>query len=166
MRRFYLHTRNGGIYYTELVDPITGRKLSARSTGTKNRDEALLMIAEWLKSGIPTGRARIPRTLEEAAGIESILRIMRKTELTSDDGLRIVQVLKDRGLIDVAVVKSGKGTTSFTEFLKEFWDYEVSPYVREKLAHGHSIGKRHCYESIRRFNRYWEPSLQTILLTV
>jgi integrase len=98
--------------------------------------------------------------LEAAAGIENILRSIRITDLVSDDALRIVQALKDRGLIDIAAVKSGKGTGSFTEFLEEFWDYEASPYVREKRAHGHSIGKWHCYESMSRFTRYWEPAFR------
>jgi hypothetical protein len=120
MRRFYLHTRHNGTFYAELVDPQTGVKLTARSTGTKNRDEALLKIAEWLKIGIPTGRVRKPRALEAAAGIENILKAMRRTELNSDDALRIVQALKDRGLIDIAAVKSGKGTIPFAEFLEEF----------------------------------------------
>jgi integrase len=160
MRRYYLHTRHNGVFYAELVEPQTGHKLTARSTGTKNRDEALLKIAEWLKTGIPTGRVRKPRTLEAAAGIENILRSIRKTDLDSDDALRIIQALKDRGLIDIATVKSGKGAVSFTEFLEEFWDYEASPYVREKRAHGHSIGKRHCYESMSRFTRYWEPAFR------
>ncbi|MDR2742612.1 MAG: site-specific integrase [Treponema sp.] len=160
MRRYYLHTRHNGVFYAELVDPQAGRKLTARSTGTKSRDEALLKIAEWLKTGIPTGRVRKPRTLEAAAGIENILRSIRKTDLDSDDALRIVQALKDRGLIDIAAVKSGKGAVSFTEFLEEFWDYEASPYVREKRAHGHSIGRRHCYESMSRFTRYWEPTFR------
>ena len=93
MRRFYLHTRYAGIFYVELVDPATGQKLSARSTGTKNRDEAMLMIAKWLETGIPTGRIRKPRTLEAAIGIENILRAIRKTDLTSDDALRIVQAV-------------------------------------------------------------------------
>jgi integrase len=160
MRRCYLHTRHNGTFYAELVDPQTGGKLTARSTGTKNRDEALLKIAEWLKSGIPTGRMRKPRTLEAATGIENILKAIRRTELNSDDALRIVQVLKDRGLIDIAAVKSGKGTIPFTEFLDGFWDYETSPYIREKRAHGQSIGKRHCYESMSRFNRYWESAFR------
>jgi hypothetical protein len=45
MRRYYLHTRYEGIFYAELIDPATGRKLAARSTGTKNRDEALPVIS-------------------------------------------------------------------------------------------------------------------------
>ncbi|MDR0997715.1 MAG: integrase, partial [Treponema sp.] len=160
MRRYYLHTRYNGIFYAELVDPTTGRKLAARSTGTKGRDEALLAVAKWLETGIPTGRARKPRNLETAAGIENVLKAVRKTDLNPDDALRIVTALKDRGLIDIAAVKSGKGAVSFTEFLEEFWDYTASPYVREKLAHGHSLGKRHCYESMSRFTRYWEPAFR------
>jgi len=158
MRRFYLHTRHNGTFYAEIVDPQTGTKLTARSTGTKNRDEALLIIAEWLKHGIPTGKVRKPRTLEIAAGIENIMKAIRRAELNSDDALRIVQLLKDRNLIDINAVKPGKGTVLFSEFLEEFWDYDASPYIREKLAHGHSIGKRHCYESMSRLNKYWQPA--------
>jgi len=132
MRRYYLHTRHNGVIYAELVDPQTGTKLNARSTGTKDRDEALLKIAEWLKSGIPTGRIRKPRTLEAAAGIENILKVMRGTDLNSDDALRIVQALKDRGLVDIPVVKSSKGAVSFTEFLEEFWDYEAFVHIQQK----------------------------------
>ena len=83
MRRYYLHTRHNGTFYAELIDPHTGVKLTARSTGTKSRDEALLKIAEWLKNGIPTGRIRKPRTLEATAGIENILKAIR--EFWEDD---------------------------------------------------------------------------------
>jgi integrase len=160
MRRYYLHTRHNGIIYAELVDPQTGAKLTARSTGTKDRDEALLAIAGWLKSGVPTGRVRKPRTLEAAAGIENVLKVIKRAELNSDDALRIVRALKGLGLIDTAAAKLGRGSVPFAEFLEEFWDYEASPYIREKLAHGQGIGKRHCYESMSRFNRYWQPAFQ------
>jgi len=160
MRRYYLHTRHNGTFYAEIVDPQTGTKLIARSTGTKSRDEALLIIAEWLKHGIPTGKEKKPRTLETATGIENILKVIRKAEINSDDALRIVQSLKSRDLIDIAVTKPGKGSVSFTEFLEVFWDYESSPYIHEKLAHGHSIGKRHCYESMSRFNSYWRSAFK------
>jgi hypothetical protein len=55
--------------------------------------------------------------------------------------LRIVQALRDRGLIDVSAVKSGKGSILFTEFLEEFWDFEASPYVKEKKAHSVPYGE-------------------------
>ena len=160
MRRYYLHTRHNGTFYAELIDPQTGTKLNARSTGTKNRDEALLVVAKWLESGIPTGRVRKPRTLEAATGIENILRAIRRTDLNSDDALRIVQALKERELIDISAIKSGKGTVPFTEFLNEFWDYETSPYIREKRAHGHSIGKHYCRDMKSRVSRFWEPAFK------
>jgi len=108
----------------------------------------------------PTGKVRKTQTLEAATGIDNILKAIRTSGLDSDDALRIVQVLNGLELIDIPAVKSGKGTVLFTEFLKTFWDFETSPYVREKLAHGHSIGKRHCYEMRHRLNRYWLPTFE------
>jgi hypothetical protein len=164
VRRFYLHTRHNGIFYAELVDPLTGQKLIARSTGTRNRDEAMLKVAEWLKFGVPTGFKRKLRPIEAATGLEAILKAIKKTDLNADDAIRIVTILKERELIDIPVVKAGKGSVSFLKFLEEFWDYGRSPYVREKLAHGHSIGKRHCYESMSRFHTYWEPAFKGRIL--
>jgi hypothetical protein len=146
MRRYYLHTRHHGIFCAELLDPLTGRKLTARSTGTTNRDEVMLKVAAWLQSGIPTGRKRKPRPLEIAATLDGIIKSIKKTDLNPDGALRIVAVLKERNLIDFTVVKAGNGTVLFNDFLKSFWDFDTSPYVREKLAHRYSIGRRHCYD--------------------
>ncbi len=40
------------------------------------------------------------------------------------------------------------------DFLANFWDYDKSEYVQDKLAHGKRIGKRHCYEMTRNL-LYW-----------
>jgi integrase len=158
MRRYYLHTRNG-IFYAELVTP-EGRKLTARSTGKTTEDEALLIVAEWLKYGVPSGKERIPRPAEVVMGFDGILKAIRKIELNDDEAMRIVAALKDKGLVDVSAVKAGNGSVLFAKFLEEFWDYAVSPYVREKLAHGHSLGKRHCYESLNRVRQHYCPAFQ------
>jgi hypothetical protein len=52
-KKYYLHTRNG-IFHAELTNPVTGRKLTARSTGECNRDDALLVISDWLKNCTPS----------------------------------------------------------------------------------------------------------------
>jgi integrase len=159
MRRdFYLHTRHHGIYYAELVDPETGRKLAARSTGEKDRDMALLKIAAWMAGGLPTGRARAPRPLEAAAGLDAILKSIRKTDLTGDDALRIVKALKDRGLIDIAAVKAtGRGAVPFVQFLTEFWDYDRSEYIRDRLAHGYRFGRQYARECQNRLKAILAP---------
>jgi integrase len=93
-------------------------------------------------------------------GLDGILKAVRKVDLGGDDAMRIVGSLKDRGLIDVSITKTGKESVLFTGFLAEFWDYAASPYVREKLAHGHSMGKRHCYESMNRVRNHFFPAFQ------
>jgi integrase len=163
-RRYYLHTRHDGIFYAELIDPETGQKLPARSTGTKDRDEALLIVAEWLKTGLPSGKKRMPRPLEAVFNLDAIIRSIRKSELDSEGALKVVSILKEKGLIDIPAVKAGNGAVSFIPFLLRFWDHEKSPYVREKLAHGHRIGIRHCYESRLRVQNHWEPAFKGKLL--
>jgi integrase len=159
MRRdFYLHTRHHGIFYAEFVDPQTGRKLPARSTGEKDRDAALLKVAVWKANGIPTGRMRKPRPLEVAAGLDAILKSIRKTDLNGDDALRIVSALKDRGLIDIAAVKAtGRGAVPFVQFLENFWDYDRSEYIKDRLSHGYRFSRRYARECQNRLKSVLIP---------
>jgi integrase len=159
MRRdFYLHTRHNGIYYAEFVDPETGRKLSARSTGERDRDKALLKIAFWKANGLPTGRTRRLRPLEVAAGLDAILKSIRKTDLNGDDALRIVNALKDRGLIDIAAVKAtGRGAVPFVQFLENFWDYDHSEYIKDRLSHGYRFSRRYARECQNRLKSVLAP---------
>jgi integrase len=157
-RDFYLHTRHNGIYYAELMDPETGRKLSARSTGEKDRDKALLKVAVWRANGLPTGRARKPRPFEAAVGLDAILRSIRKTDLNEDDALRIVDTLKAMGLVDVAAVKpTGRGAVPFVEFLRNFWDYDRSEYIKDRLSHGYHFGRDYAKGCQGRIKAHLDP---------
>jgi hypothetical protein len=51
-RKFYLH-RRGGVFYVCLADQKTGLSMSARSTGERGRDAALLVVSGWLRDGLP-----------------------------------------------------------------------------------------------------------------
>ena len=160
MRLFYLHTRKG-VYYAELLTPA-GRKLTARSTGTTARDEALRVVGQWLKQGIPSGRRRTPRPVETVMTMDGILRALRAIELDKGDAMRIMNVLTEKGLACGLAAVTRKNAAprikTFTGFLKEFWDYAASPYVQEKKAYGHSIGRRHCYESMNRVRLHYIPA--------
>jgi hypothetical protein len=152
MRRYYLHKRKG-IYYAELV--FNGYKLAARSTKKTSEHEALLVVSRWPEKGLPGKGGKI-RPVETAYGFTEIVKAIRKTDMDGNDAMKIVNSLKERGLIDVSIVKAGNGAKVFTDFLEEFWDYNRSPYVREKKAHGHFIGKRHCYEMISRVHSFYD----------
>jgi len=146
-REYYLHKRRGGTFYVEFINPENGEKLSARSTGETDEIKARVKAELWKTQGLPTGRLKKQRPLEEAAGIESILKAMRKAALDSDDALRIVSTLKSMGLIDISAVKNtGRGAIPFIKFLESFWDYDKSEYIQDRLAHGYRFSRRYAKE--------------------
>lgn len=155
MRRFSLY-RRGKIYYCQFYNPKTGKYLSGRSTGQKSRNAATLVVYEWEQNGLPDRGGGGCRPVSETIDMDTVLEAIRKTDLTSQDAERIVAALKTRGLIETAIVKAGPGSELFTAFLSRFWDYDQSPYVREKLAHGHSMGRRHCYDMALWLKLYWK----------
>jgi integrase len=48
----------------------------------------------------------------------------------------------------------------FVSFLSYFFDYDKSPYVRDRLAHGHSIGRRYCRESLDKIRLFWKGAFK------
>jgi len=159
MRRFYLHKR-AGIYYAELVDQETGKKLPAKSTGERNEDEARDVVREWLRSGVPASPTRPLRTTREAFTIASVLAAVRTEELTTSDAARIAEALKARGLLLTYSTPGSPGAELFTDFLTRFWSYDKSPYIAEKLAHGQRMTHEHCEHSYSRVRLHWFPAFK------
>ncbi|GHU61170.1 hypothetical protein FACS189445_2890 [Spirochaetia bacterium] len=156
MRRFYLYERRG-IFYAALINQETGQALTAKSTEKRDRDSALLVIAEWLKNGVPQGKTRQPRTIEHIADFKAILKAVRSADLSPDEALSIAEALKGRGLLDIGISKAGPGRRELVPFLLDFWDFDKSPYIRDKLAHGHRITRRYCHEAALIITRHWQP---------
>jgi len=157
-REYYLHKRKNGIYYVEFIDKVSGKKLSARSTLEIDPLKAQLQAELWKVNGVPAGRMKKPRPIEEIAGIECIIRSIRKSELNADDALRIVSTLKSMGLIDISAVKNtGRGAVPFVEFLETFWDFDKSEYIQDKLAHGYRFSRRYAHECKKRIKREIKP---------
>jgi len=154
-REYYPHKRPNGIYYVQFVDKVSGKLLSAKSTGETDLRKAELKAELWLANGIPTGKTKKLRSLEEVAEIGAILRAIRKADLTADDALKIVSAFQDMGLVNVSAVKNtGRGAVPFIQFLKTFWDYNNSPYIQDRLAHGHRFTRgyaRQCQKRVAKF---------------
>jgi len=154
MRRFYLHKR-AGIYYAELVDPETGKKLPAKSTGERNEDEARDAVREWLRTGVPASPTCPSRPTREVFTIASIVAAVRTEDLTASDAERIAEALKTRGLLLSYTTPGSRGAELFTDFLTRFWTYDKSPYIGEKLAHGQRMTHEHCEHSLGRVRLHW-----------
>jgi hypothetical protein len=48
----------------------------------------------------------------------------------------IITILRERGLVDIGVSKAGPGRKLAVSFIRDYWDYEKSPAIQDKLAHG------------------------------
>ncbi|MCX6376315.1 MAG: hypothetical protein NTU88_09845, partial [Armatimonadetes bacterium] len=83
-----------------------------RSTGESNRNAALLTAAGWLRDGLPDPE-RGRRRLQELLDLDIALSILRSTPLAPDDIERIIRVLKDRQMIENAVIVAGPGSEPF-----------------------------------------------------
>ena len=155
-KSYSLHKR-GHVYYVQFWNPATARFTSARSTNKKDRDEAILTVAQWLRDGVPNQRTEKKRNIQELLDIDSLIATIRGSNLAPNDGLRIVETLRDLGLIESITIKTRTSSELFIPFLKRFWNYDESPYIREKLAHGQRIGKRHAQDMMSRVHEHWEP---------
>lgn len=156
MRKYYLHQR-GEIWYCELVDPVTKRKLTAKSTGARTKDEAFLIVSKWINDGIPLGTTQKRRNAADYFSVEGAISAIKKADLTTKDAEKIAGILKTRGLLASFSVTGGKGSGLFEDFILNFWNYDSSPYRIEKEAHGHTFSKGHFSKSLSRAKTYWIP---------
>jgi len=162
MRRFSFH-RRGEIIYCQLYNAEAGKYATAKSTGTKDPDEALLIAAGWLQSGVPSGRGHKPRPVAQVFTLETMLSTIRAETFGSEDARRVLETLKERGFIDRATLKGGPSSELVVDFLRRSWA-EDGPYVLERKAYGHDLGKRHIRESLAIIDRYFFSAFAGIRL--
>ncbi len=160
MRRYSLFKRqNSPFFYVQLRNPQTGKYLPPKSTGKTEESEALLVVADWLKNGIPDREGR--KETRDLYTVDTILSGIRGVDLSEKDAFRIIEALKAKGVIETAVIAGdGPDNDLLFPFLRRFWDYDTSPYVQDKIQHGHSISRQHCYSQLARMP-YWEKYFPT-----
>ena len=163
MSRYSIFKR-GKIYYAQIKNPETGKYFPAKSTGKVDESEALLVVSDWLHNGLPE-----KTNLQQSIDINTIYYALRTVQLNSDEINKISDLMVARGFIESVVpVSDGADAELITSFLKNFWDYDTSPYVKEKLAYGESIGKRYCIEmglKVKYFTNYFGEELRLKDLT-
>ncbi|HWR10340.1 MAG TPA: hypothetical protein VN445_00820 [Rectinemataceae bacterium] len=171
-KQFSLQLRNG-TYYAQLFNPITWKYSSPRSTRTSDYGEANGIALDWLKNGLSNARRgrysetsnfdRKRREIADLISVDAAIATIKSDHFSLDDGQRIVEALKERGIIESAVLTSSSSQKLLIQYLKDFWTYETSPYVHEKHLYGQRIGKRHVLESLHRV-QYWEKAFSSTTL--
>jgi len=134
-----------------------GKYLPPVSTGKKNEKEAMETAFKMLRDGIPEKKKTVTvqgLTIKEAA---------RKLK-TADDVQTMMGELQRLGWIKSYVMKGTQGDEDFIGFLTRFWDWEESPYVKEKLRKEHGIHRRYCLSQKQNVAYYLEPFFKGRLL--
>ncbi|MDR0313787.1 MAG: site-specific integrase [Treponema sp.] len=140
---------NGRNYYVKFKNEETGMYLPAISTKQESESEAIKTAFEWLRDGIP-----------QCGGTVSFrqysLRDMAKAaDASKDDAVFICKKLQRRGLLKSYVLLDSKKAIDFTDFLLNFWDWETSPYIKERLRKKHSLHRSHTIEMSGTVKKYW-----------
>ena len=128
----------------------TGKFLPPLSTKKKTEEEAMQVAFQWLRDGIPQKKAALQ------ANVLS-LKDMARTVQNGDDVETLLGELSRLGWVKGFVVKETPQAEDFIAFMNTFWDWETSPYIKEKLRKNHGIHKRHCKLQGQAITLYWEP---------
>jgi len=153
MCRFSVYLRKStGIYYAEFVDETTGSRIAYRSTGQRKHNDALSVAARWAATGLPE-RSSATRTPSDLIAARILIHDLMKTPLSAEDASRIVSGLQKRGLLapEFGTRRKSLGEP-FCAWLRNFWTFESSLYVAERLAHGQRVTRRHCQDMTSRVN--------------
>ena len=162
MKPFYIYQRGSGFYYADYYDPITHRRCARRSLETTDKNEATAKA--WALLG------NIPKNPTKPSDILNIISVLSKKTLSHEEGTMLQALILDKcpelrpalqaQAVAVApgsaatAINTNKKKTPLLSYIANFWDYEKSDYVHDKLAHGQRIGKRHCYEQ-GNLVKYW-----------
>jgi len=153
MPEFILSTR-GDLpnYYVSYRNPLTGKYGTKRCTGTSDRKIAEKIAYQWLISG--------ESEIKDKCTVRSLLEAVKLAELTINDTRALIDILRQKGLLVSAIIKNDRADLPFSTFLENFWDFENSPYIRERLRKSHSIHKRYVARQNGAVKNYWKSFFQ------
>jgi integrase len=136
--------------YSVSFKDATGKYLRPISTGKKTEKEATEIAFMWLRDGIPQDKAELKVN-------HLFLKDVARKIKTGADAEIMMSELKRYGWVKSYVVNETSGSADFISFLNTFWDWEASPYIKEKLRKNHGIHRRHCRLQGQAVALYWEP---------
>jgi hypothetical protein len=151
--------RAGRRYYSvQFKNETTGEYLPAISTKQETEAAAMQTALQWLKDGIPRRGESVP------VKKYSLQDMARGTELTAEDCEFICKELQRRGFLKTYTLTESRAAVPFTDYVRTFWDFEKSPYVKEKLRKNHGIHRSYCKGQFLAVAGYWIPFFRGRLL--
>jgi integrase len=153
---FSIFKRADRPFYMVSFKDNNGKFLSPISTKKKTEDEAFKIAYQWLRDGVPKKDKTV--TVQDLSLINAARRI------TGSEAEIVINELKRNGLVKSCIFNGSTQAVDFISFLKNFWDWETSPYINEKLRKSHGIHKMHCRKQGQAISLFWEEFFKGRLL--
>ena len=165
-RPFYLYKGKQGKFQAEFLAPDTGMRVCVRTVEAKSGPEAAEIASGWVHKGIPKRkRGRTPvykkpsvQSKEAVTELAAILKAIKNSpDLDQAWAMEIVRALKTMGPLKIGVSPAVQGDQDSIKFLRDFWDYDISLYLKDRRAHGKDITLRTCADNLAIIKRDFEP---------
>ncbi|MBP5359118.1 MAG: tyrosine-type recombinase/integrase [Treponema sp.] len=93
------------------------------------------------------------RKIDEQQLVSAVLSY----DLSEECVRNLIRALTFKHYIVTAIFPSTPESESFGHFLERFWDYDTSPYIKEKRIVGQSVHRRYADIMLSRARTYWMP---------
>lgn len=145
--------KDSPMYYVAFRDRTTGKYLPRKSLRESDRDRATRKAFSWYYGKLKPG------TKEEPVETMVMRRIIRRGlgGLSDTDKETLLMELVRQGFIKSFVRAGSRQDTDTAEFLRQFWEYDTSEYVRECRRRGRVLSKNYCRSRRNVVIRYWCP---------
>lgn len=158
---FTVFKRKGRRFYSvRFKDEKNGGYLKEVSTNQTDQSEAIKTAWKWYSSG----KIKLAHGKTEAIENLSVYDTLRKKDISNEEADKVLELLRERGILK-SYVRAGKNNdVPLVLYLSDFWTWEKSEYIKEKLKCGKTVGKSHVAENFRMVKNYWIPYFNNVLL--
>lgn len=145
---FICYQKNNSPCYYVRFKTENGDYLPEKSTRQREQKQAIKIAWEWYKDGF-TGSQQKRKTIKE-------LTLQNELKNADDEILQFaLNELKRRGKLKAVVYTGSKQDIKAKDYMLDFWTWEKSEYIKEKLRKSHTIGVRHTRKQLGNVKNYW-----------
>ena len=130
------------------VNFLWGKFTFARAFGTA--------AMQWLSSGEIPERVNSKDKSSKTKSLDLLewMNYLKTYEFEHDDVQKIVDILVKRKMLVSGIVTSSKESRPVVPYLPEFWNYDVSPYRKERSTLGKELSYTYFETTLGRIKKY------------